>query len=211
MRLVVCALVSSLLSAAPALAQVDRRIPIAVFDARAFSTGLNADATTAENLGIDIEDLPTRGLGATFGANVYLIRRTSLALGISGEFMFARGSNQPVDPDGDPLGDPVGRRIQSFAAMVSLNFGHRDGWSYLTGGMGPLLYQTYVGEEPPPESAPRKATINMGGGARWFFSRHLAFGFDVRFYLTRPEAISGTIPGRARERLLILSAGVSIK
>ena len=60
-------------------------------------------------------------------------------------------------------------------------------------------------------SAPRKATINMGGGARWFFSRHLAFGFDVRFYLTRPEAISGTIPGRARQRLLILSAGVSIK
>ena len=36
----------------------------------------------------------------------------------------------------------------------------------------------------------------MGGGARWFFSRHLAFGFDVRFYLTRPEEMSGTIPGR---------------
>ena len=210
MRHVVCTIALSGLVAAPAFAQIDRRIPIAVFDARAFTTGLNADTTTAENLEIPVEDLPTRGLGGVFGAHVYPLRRTSLALGLGGEFMFARGSNQPVNDAGRPVGDPVGRRLQSFSVLASLNFGHRDGFSYLTGGMGPLLYQTHIGE-PPPDEAPRKATMNMGGGARWFFSRHLAFGFDVRFYLTRPEAISGTIPGRARQRLLVLSAGLSIR
>src|SRR5262245_41355869 len=207
---VVRATALSVLVAAPAFAQIDRRIPIAVFDARAFTTGLKADATTADNLGIPIEDLPTRGFGAVFGGHVYPIRGTSIALGVGAELMFARGSNQPEGENGRPVGDPVGRRLNSFSVLASLNFGHRDGFSYLTGGMGPLLYRTYVGE-PPPEDAPRKATINMGGGARWFFSRHVAFGFDVRFYLTRPEAISGAIPGRARQRLLVISAGLSMR
>ena len=51
----------------------------------------------------------------------------------------------------------------------------------------------------------------MGAGARWFFSSHLAFCFDVRWYLTRPDDTVGEIPGRARARLLMLSAGISIK
>jgi hypothetical protein len=54
-------------------------------------------------------------------------------------------------------------------------------------------------------------TINMGGGARWFFTPHVAIGFDVRFYLTRPEDIVEPYPGRQRTRLLILSGGLSFK
>jgi hypothetical protein len=51
----------------------------------------------------------------------------------------------------------------------------------------------------------------MGAGARWFNTAHLAFCFDMRFYLTRPEDPTITYPGRQRSRLLVLSAGISIK
>jgi hypothetical protein len=39
----------------------------------------------------------------------------------------------------------------------------------------------------------------------------VAIGFDVRFYLTRPQEIIGSYPGRQRTRLLVLSGGLSFK
>lgn len=199
------------LSATPALAQIDRRIPVAAIDARGFSSGLKQDATTAEDLEITVDELPTRALGVVGGAHAYVFRGRKLALGVGGEFMIARGQKQQEDADGMPVGVRVERRLQSLSAQISLNFGQRDGWSYLSGGMGPMVYETFTGELAPAGEPPRKATINMGGGARWFYSRHMAFCFDVRFYLTRPTEIVGAIPGRQRARLLVLSAGVSVK
>lgn len=211
MRLAALVLTLAGVTAAPALAQTDKRIPVFAVDGRVFSTGLKADSTTAENLGLALEDLPTRGNGIVGGAHVYPLRGTNMALGIGAEFMVARGVKQPKDVQGQPIGTRVERHIGSFSPMVSINFGHRDGWSYLSGGMGPLSYATFTGEQAPVEGPPRKATINMGGGARWFFNRHLAFCFDVRFYLTRPEAIQGDYPGRARERILVLSGGIALR
>ena len=77
--------------------------------------------------------------------------------------------------------------------------------------MGRLSFETFEGELPPHELPPAKSTINMGGGARWFITSHIAFTFDVRFYLTRPEAASDLFPGRQRSRLMVLSAGLGIK
>ena len=39
----------------------------------------------------------------------------------------------------------------------------------------------------------------------------LAFCFDIRFYLTRPEDPTDAYPGRQRTRLMVMSAGVAIK
>jgi hypothetical protein len=77
--------------------------------------------------------------------------------------------------------------------------------------MGRLSFETFQGALPPADLPPTKSTINMGGGARWFASNHVAFCFDVRFYLTRPEAASALFPGRQRSRLLVLSAGLAFK
>jgi len=55
------------------------------------------------------------------------------------------------------------------------------------------------------------SALNFGGGARWFNTAHLAFGFDVRFYETKPVNPTPTSPGRERRRLLVLSAGISIR
>ena len=54
-------------------------------------------------------------------------------------------------------------------------------------------------------------TQNFGGGARWFVKRRLALNLDVRFYLTRPANSTITSAGRARQRVLVLSAGISIR
>ena len=199
------------IEATPALAQIDRRIPRVAFDARAFTTGLSEDATTAGDLGIVVEQLPTRANGLVGGAHVYIVRGERIALGIGAEWMLGRGKKQESDAEGDPVGEPVERRLQSFSPQVSLNFGQRDGWSYVSAGMGPMTYQTFVGELPPVDEPPRPVTLNFGGGARWFFASHLAFCFDVRFYLTKAEGQIGDIPGRASARLLVLSGGIAFK
>ena len=72
---------------------------------------------------------------------------------------------------------------------------------------------TGTGAEPEanPDSSRYLLTINAGGGARWFLSRHVAVMFDIRFYFTRAEAASPNAAGRQAQRLLLLSAGLAIK
>ena len=211
MRTGVIALALCIFGATPALAQIDRRIPVVAFDARAFSSGLNEDAITAEDLGISVEQLPTRALGLVGGAHVYVVRGRKIALGVGGELMLGRGRTQDQDAQGEPVGEPVERRLRSLSPQVSLNFGQRGGWSYLSAGLGPMTYETFHGELPPADEPPATTTLNFGGGARWFFNNHLAVCFDVRFYLTKAVAAAGNVPGRGNARLLILSGGIAFK
>jgi hypothetical protein len=98
-----------------------------------------------------------------------------------------------------------------LSGMVSLNFGHRDGWSYVSAGMGPLSFATFQGEQAPALRPPVQMTINLGAGARWFITRHVAFCFDLRFYQTEPEVTTDFYPPRQRTQLRVLSAGVAFK
>lgn len=200
-------------AAAPvAHAQVQQPISPYVVDLRGFYPGLGQDLTTAANLGVPAIDLPKRGLGGVLGFHVYPLRTKAFALGLGGEFLLARGRAQEKDPTtGEPVGLPIEQRVVSLSPQISLNFGHRGGWSYVTAGMGPLSFETFQGPIAPADAPPKKNTINMGGGARWFAASHVAFMFDVRYYLTRPEEVIGPFPGRARNRLRILSAGIAIR
>lgn len=205
-------LLSLLTCAPPALGQEREPLPIVAGDLRLFYSGLGQDPATAGDLGVPADQLPVRGLGGVAGVHVYPLRGRSIALGVGGEWMIARGRSQQKDATtGEPVGLAIEQRLRSLSPQVSINFGHREGWSYLSAGMGPLSFATFQGETAPIESPPSKSTINMGGGARWFATAHLAFAFDVRFYLTRPEEIVGPYPGRQRTRLMILSAGVAFK
>ena len=47
--------------------------------------------------------------------------------------------------------------------------------------------------------------------ARWFTRQHLAVGFDVRFYLTRPQPAVGDVLPRDRQRLLVVAIGISLR
>ena len=195
---------------APVLRPTELPIPPFAIDVRGFYARLGQDDVTAADLGVAPEALPERALGGAVGVTFYPIRKTGFALGVGGEGILARGREQPVDANGTPVGLELERRLQSLAGQVSFNFGHRDGWSYVSLGMGPLNFETFAGP-PPPESPPRKMTLNYGGGARWFMTRHVAFCFDVRFYDTKPVLATATSAGRERKRLFILSVGVSMK
>ncbi|HWB29336.1 MAG TPA: hypothetical protein VG736_02455 [Vicinamibacterales bacterium] len=211
----VFALIVTSLLCAPVLAHAQQPTePIGrfAFDLRGFYSGFGQDPVTAEGLDVQPTDLPSRGFGGVAGIHVYPLRTKGFALGIGAEGILARASKQARDETtGDPTGLPIVQRLMGLSPQISFNFGHRQGWSYLSAGMGPLSFASYQRDMAPDDPAPRKRTINMGAGARWFNTAHLAFCFDMRFYLTRPEDPTITYPGRQRSRLLVLSAGISIK
>ena len=196
---------------APAHAQIVRRVPVVVVDARGLLASLGADVTTAFDLGLDPALLSTRAWGGLVGAHVYPWRGRTVSLGVGVETLFARTRAQPVDGAGEPIGPPIERRLHGVVGMVSLNFGGRDGWSYLSGGIGPVAFATFPRPLPSGESLPRRTTQHFGGGARWFRSQHVAAAFDVRFYLTRPQPATPGIAGRDRQRLVVISVGISLR
>jgi hypothetical protein len=204
-----CALV--LATAASAAAQTPEPVGPFVVDLRGFYSSPGQDPVTAADLGVLPTDMPGRALGGVAAATFYPMRRQGFAIGVGGEFLLARGRHQTTDADGNATAPRIEQRLSGVAANVSLNFGHRNGWSYLSGGMGPMRFESFAGDVAPAEAPPRQTTINMGGGARWFAVEHLAFTFDFRFYLTKPEAATAYSPGRGRNRLVILSAGISVR
>jgi hypothetical protein len=94
----------------------------------------------------------------------------------------------------------VATTARIFAPQVSFNFGTRAGWSYLSGGYSAA--QVTVRSSGTSEVTQESGTIsglNVGGGARWFLSDHLAAGFDLRLH-----RLAGT-------RLFAASAGISLR
>lgn len=196
-------------------AQERRPLPVAVVEVRGVTGSLMDDPVTAGDLGLAGGVLPGRASGGVAGLHIYPVRRARLALGLGGEGLLVRGRSELVDTAGAPIGNHVVRQLQGLSGIVSLNFGHEGGWSHISGGLGPLRFKnafsaTLTLPTPAPD-APYLLTLNAGGGARWFLSDHVAFGFDVRMYFTRAEAGTTAAAGRGAARLMMLSAGVTIK
>jgi hypothetical protein len=198
-----------LLPAANAFAQRREPIPRFVFDTHVVFPNLKQNVVTATTLDTTPDNLPARGMGFRWGAQVYPIRKGGFALGAGAELLLSRASHQETNALGKPVGLKIDRRLQSFSGQLSLNFGKREGWSYLSVGMGPLAFDTFVsGNEP---DGLREMTPNYGGGARWFNYDHLAFSLDLRFYATRPANATTIVGARERQTVVVMSAGVSIK
>lgn len=200
----------ALAAATTALAQQPRPLPPLSLDARVFTSRIGQDATTASDLSLPTSDLPSSVRGFAFGGSVYPIRGRDRALGIGAEAVLGRGQLALTGATTGATTAFVHTYISGFAGEVSANFGHREGWSYVSGGAGPMRIETFVGDfalgDPP-----GKLTWNFGGGARWFNYTHLAFGFDVRFYLTQGNETSLVFAGRGKKRILLISGGFSIK
>lgn len=204
--------VLALAAARPAAAQqAPRPLPIMVADVRGFYTGLGQDPVTATDLQVSSDQLPGRVFGGAVGVHLYPLRKGSFAFGIGGEGVLAGGHAQRAETTTTPAGPIVQQQLRGFSVQISLNFGHRDGWSYLSAGTGPMIFATYLGDTRPADDPPHSSTINLGGGARWFFKSHLAFTFDIRFYQTRPENTFGAYGARARNQLMVMSGGISIR
>ena len=205
--LVVCTL--SLTAAGTAAAQTDEPIGRFVVDARGTLARFKGNAEIAGPIGADAESLPTRGLGFDVGAHVYPLRRGGFALGLGAELVAARDSRTAEATTQVPSPPTVTTRFSALAPQVSLNFGKRDGYSYLSGGLGTARLtsdtDTIAGSEG------RVGMMHYGGGARWFTGPHVAFTFDVRFYTVNAREPEGAAPGYPKTRMMVISAGVSFR
>ncbi len=88
-------------------------------------------------------------------------------------------------------------RMLAAAPHAALNFGHRDGWSYLSIGAGMAKVRaTQDGAEDQPASS--GLAFHYGGGARWFVREHLAVSLDLRFWALTPRPATTARPRAAR-------------
>jgi hypothetical protein len=196
---------------------VTRPVSGFVVDVRGVLGKFGQRPVTATELGVNASQLPGPGLGGTIGAHVYALRIGPATLGVGGEIMLTRRSRQPTDTAGEPLGPNLKARAFSMAPQVSLNFGHRNGWSFVSAGIGTASFETWADSGAMPSGGAqgrpdrRVRAINYGGGARWFSSSHLAFTVDLRFYAISPGLAAGELVERPRQRLMMISAGVSVR
>jgi hypothetical protein len=206
-------------TASAVLAQPKEPLPRVVADIRASSAGLTTGLGWTPVVPTGTL-LPGRGLGLEVGGHVYLARLPFGALGVGSTFLIARGTASPPEAAAATPGvtaiPAVRTALASIIPQLSLNFGHRLGWSYISGGLGRTrvtseVIEPIAGTIIPPAESPWASTINYGGGARWFINDHLAFTVDLRWF--KVSAVDATSTQRAlpKQSLLTASAGISLK
>lgn len=190
------------------------RTPIGPFvaDVRGALARFKEDPTVAGSLGVQPDNLPTRGLGLAVGAHWYPLRGRRVTLGVGGEILLARDTRTADDEGaGAVTGPTVTTRLSAMSPQLSLNFGHGDGWSYISGGLGVARLTAERDDGPSTGGAARTRTLHYGGGARWFTGPRLAFTFDLRFYTVNARPAAGTIPEFPKTKTMVISAGISLR
>jgi hypothetical protein len=189
------------------------KLPIAryVVDARVDFPKFKQDAAIANAIGAGVLNLPTRGFGVVAGAHWYPLRVGIMTLGVGGEWVAARRSHTlNTGTETTPLDVTVNTRFSTLAPQISFNFGSRNGYSYISGGIGTANFTSERKDKPVPDPESGSKTINYGGGARWFAKKHLAVSMDVRFYAINPQLATATRPGYPRMTLVAMSGGIAI-
>jgi len=128
--------------------------------------------------------------------------------------VWARGSRTPDIANADGTTSPgvtVRRHFSTIVPELSLNFGHRNGWSYISGGMFGTSTAYLDRGDLPASDVPHRSTLAYGGVARWFANDRIAFAVDFHWYSVAEMPVGPTWVGEPRTTLLILSGGISIK
>jgi hypothetical protein len=215
-------LAAALLTAVPAAAQLPAPEPPGPYaiDVRVTTSGFPGDAAffPAAPAGTVV---PSRGFGFDVGGHVYLFRLGPSRIGLGASLIRASHTTTPSDPPPPAPGTPPAPRtlpdveatFSTLAPQVSFNFGSADGWSYLSAGLGIAQVRTETSGIATAASVDSGtlSSINIGGGARWFRSRHLAITFDVRFHVLAAKAQPFPLASTPRSTLLSASGGISLR
>jgi len=212
----------ALLAAAPVSAQSSERLPWFAVDLHGAWVGLPSAEGWVPAVPASTP-LPGRGWGVAGGATVYPLKVGVMTLGV-GVAMHTGKSTSAALTSTTGSGDnevttetttTVTTQITSLLPQISLNFGHRLGWSYLSAGYGRSKvasssepFGTALGLTVPEAWNP---AINFGGGAKWFMKPHLGFSFDVRFTTLGSRAPTDVLPSAKRTQMVTLSVGISIQ
>jgi hypothetical protein len=203
-----------LFSLAPvvAFAQQQEPLPIFVVDVRGAYGHHKKEPSVATDLGVTPPNIPTKTLGLSGGVHVYPLHLGVVTFGFGGHVLVTRGSETlSAEETGQTEPSPtVMRHFRTIDPEISLNFGHRNGWSYISGGLGrSVLFverqDLEMGDQP------GRRTIHYGAGARWFMKRHLALSLDFRWYAVTEQPATATTIAQPGTTLLILSGGVGLR
>jgi hypothetical protein len=148
--------------------------------------------------------VPARGFGLETGAHVYFLQLGPGRLGAGASLLYLRGT-----------ADGVSMTARLVAPQVSINFGTSNGWSYISGGAGAGHLRGRLngddGGAGVSRSSGGRMTINVGGGARWFVSRHIGIGFDLRAHRIAGDAGSPGEIGTPAAFVASASVGLSLR
>ena len=210
-----------LLASSNATAQERERLPWFAIDLHAASIGL----PTAEGwIPVVSEDtpIPDRGWGPAVAATVYPFHAGVMTIGFGAAFSIARGKSDSLEiitgsgATATTRVTPIVRtQVASLIPQVSINFGHKLGWSYLSAGIGRTRVFSSADElgDSPQVIVPAawNQALNFGGGARWFMKPRLGAGFDVRFVKLGSRGATAVLPAARRSQMITFSAGISIQ
>ena len=200
-----------LLTAAEVAGQPYEPLGRFVIDARGTLARLKENPVLASSLEVAPSNLPTRALGLSAGFHWYPVRSRFVSFGLGGEVLVARDS-RTAEQTGETVERPtVTTRLSSVSPHISLNFGRRDGWSYISGGIGRARLTAERDGGPSADGAGRTRALHYGGGARWFTGPHLAVSVDLRFYTVNERPASAARPGFPRSRMMVISTGISMR
>jgi hypothetical protein len=200
--------------AGPAAHAQDQPPPIGPFvlDVRGSVPRFSGSQALAESRGLAAGELPGAGFGADAGAHLYLFKWRAITFGLGGQVTFGRSRSRGRQEGGIVVERAVTERFTAVAPQLSFNFGTGNGWSYISGGIGPAVLSIVPdGRRSSAADDERLMTVNYGGGARWFTRPHLAFTFDVRFYAFPAGTPHAGFPGSPPFTLFVAGAGISIK
>lgn len=148
--------------------------------------------------------VPGRGVGAEGGVFLFAGpgRFRRLSFGATG--FLAEGRATGVDAP------TIATRMVATAPHAAVNFGHRDGWSYVSAGIGTARVGA-TEEDVDDQPATWGLAFHYGGGARWFVRERLAVSLDLRFWALTPRPATPTRPSAAATTRVALGVGVSFR
>ena len=210
-RLLPSLLLVGLLAPEPASGQDPGPISGYVFDARGSIINLGQDVEAASQRFLGPAQMPNWGwVGFDLGGHIYPLSLGPVTFGVGATLHYTEARRYPTEDEPDPDLPPVVSRFVAVSPQLSLNFGHRNGWSYLSGGLGTSRLTIYRDEGTRP-NYPSSKTINYGGGARWFVSPRLAFTVDLRVFAINAIEQMGPQPGSPRMNRYAFSVGASFR
>ena len=199
-----------------------------VFDVRGAMSGAPGDVSFYPPVPTTLR-VPQRAFGFGIGGHVYAFHIGVARLGFGVDLMRVRGTaktdasaiattsttdSTSTNATGAAATGTVtaSMTVTTVAPQVSFNFGTHEGWSYLSAGLGMTstraeasLPAAILGVDSGGSRHLHAATLNVGGGARWFLRERLAFGFDVRFHHLRAT------DGAPAKQIVGLSVGMSLR
>jgi hypothetical protein len=219
MRLAWMVLVT-LAAVAPVSAQTSERLPWFAVDVQGAWVGLPSAEGWVPPVPADTP-LPGRAWGLAGGATVYPLKLGIMTLGLGVSMHTGKSTSEALvsaetaTAPAAPTTTTVTTQITSVLPQVSINFGHKLGWSYLSAGYGQskVASSSEAFNTAPALVAPEawSGAINFGGGARWFMRPHLGASFDVRFTKLGTRGATETLPAAKRTQMFTLSIGISIQ